>query len=107
MSTHAHSPRQETIGRPPYVVRRCIALTNPPATRKNIKHADGRWGVEWIEHASEQCRMGASPWLPEADYCATHVPADAVLVVRQRMETWGALQADIWAQTLAEHPYTP
>lgn len=106
MSTHAHAPRRSTSSKPPTESRQCAAFTNPPPARRQVWNEDrARWTVEYVEHAPERCSMSASPWLPEVDYCATHLPADAVLVVRERMATWDALAAYLWESTLAEHPY--
>lgn len=108
MTTHAHAPKTAlTIARPPYVQRRCIALTNPqPARRVSVQRDDGSWGYEWVDgREPQQCACGATPWLPEVDYCATHVPADALLIIRERMSFWDDVQMLMWERVCAEHPY--
>ena len=109
MSVHAHAPRGKNgNARPPTETRRCIAFTNPPPSRKTVWREGRGFRQEYSEPIEpEQCTISASPWLPEADYCYTHLPADAVLIVRQRMATYDALAAWLWESTLAEHPYTP
>ena len=116
MSVHAHNPPATKQTPPPSVQRRCAAYTNPRGggmwdkrdeQGRVVRDKHGLAVREWRDHKVEQCNMTASPWLPEADYCATHLPASAVLIVRERQKTWGTLIADMWAQTLAEHPWRP
>jgi hypothetical protein len=106
VSVHAHAPQQIHAGRPPTERRRCIAITNPSPGRWLWRY-DGEQHVRrYVEGIpGEQCTNGASPWLPEVDYCATHLPADAVLLVQQRIATYNELAAYLWASTLADHPY--
>ena len=104
MSSHAHVPSVATVSSPPYVRRQCTAFRNPQ-TSYNRTRVDGVWVTEQVFHEPKRCQMPASPWLPEVAYCATHLPADSVVIVQQRMRTWNELNEDWWAEVLAEHPY--
>jgi hypothetical protein len=96
MAVHAHATRPEDLpvgtllgaayGRPPYSVvpsgRPCAGLTSP----------------------GFHCTRNALWLLPEADYCAHHVPYGLLGVVLARRELWLGLAADVWRDILAAEP---
>lgn len=101
MTTHTHSPRTAPVvsPAPPYTRRQCAAIVRvlPPS---------GKIGrPEWREPITRRCLNTASPWLPECDYCATHVPADSLPIVEARAQLWHALLLDVWSEVLASYPY--
>jgi hypothetical protein len=59
---------------------------------------------KWNVSEGSECRRNASPWLPEASYCAAHMPPHLVMVVADRVRLYNELSAYVWEQVLAEIP---
>jgi hypothetical protein len=65
----------------------------------------GKWDYEriWVEGEEVPCGNSASIWLPEAGYCAHHLPFALMPIANARAELWALLCHDIWAQVCAEY----
>ena len=104
MGTYSHEQSQRARAegiRPPVPSRRCRGMKWwPPIT--DWKTGDEKRAGQWVE-----CNVGAVAYIPEAAYCANHMPPAGQEVANQRLVLWNELAADLWADVCAEFPCPP
>ena len=104
MPVHSHTNHHRIqIGVPPVenVARRCEGLVSIHLeTMRLAAIENGHWSN--LADEPGRCSKGCSPWVPELNYCAHHLPAEYVSIVAARVELWAALSLDLWHEILAE-----
>jgi hypothetical protein len=105
MAVHAHAPRSEDIP--------VGALNGPAAGRPPYNAAPPSSGVLWgqvhrpcagLKSMGDPCQRGSLWLLPEADYCAHHVPYKLLGIVLARRQLWIELAGDLWREVMAAEP---
>jgi hypothetical protein len=107
--SHMDELRQliKKAGRPPVEGGRKCSGTISRGGRWVSRWANNEYTSEWIDQTDEPCRNGASPWIPELGWCASHLPMPVLAVANARAELWASLCSDIWQQVVAECPLPP